>query len=155
MTSKTDLQRIVDQITKEVGYINLLIANAGISGPSLNGPNGIRIWGPDPSSLEDVQKHLWNSDQDSFNQAMAVNVGGVYYSIVAFLPLLDAGNKKGNVVQSSQVITTSSIAGFTRVPAAHYAYSASKAAVTHMMKQFATTFAKYMIRFNVIAPGCK
>lgn len=53
------------------------------------------------------------------------------------------------------MIITGSIGAFGRVPLAHFAYSASKAAVTHMAKQFATAFTKYKIRFNVFAPGCE
>lgn len=79
----------------------------------------------------------------------------VFFTIVAFLPLLEAGNQKGNVAQSSQTIITSSLGAFNRVPMAHFAYGASKAAVLHMAKQLATAFVKYHIRFNVIAPGCK
>ncbi|KAF2805452.1 NAD(P)-binding protein, partial [Mytilinidion resinicola] len=74
-------------------------------------------------------------------------------SIIAFLELLDAGNKKGNLVQKSQVIATSSIGAFNRVPLAGYAYGGSKAGVVHLMKQFATTLVAYDVRSNVIAPG--
>lgn len=115
----------------------------------------VSICGPDQSPLSDVQKDLWNIDQNVFLNTFATNIGGPFWSIVAFLPLLDAGNKKGNVVQSSQVIATGSEAAYDRIPIPHYTYSASKAGLTHMMKQFATTFIKYKIRFNVIAPGRK
>lgn len=113
----------------------------------------VSICGPDQSPLSDVHKDLWNIDQNVFLNTFATNIGGPFWSIVAFLPLLDAGNRKGNVVQSSQVIATGSEAAYDRIPIPHYTYSASKAGLTHMMKQFATTFIKYKIRFNVIAPG--
>jgi NAD(P)-dependent dehydrogenase (short-subunit alcohol dehydrogenase family) len=38
---------------------------------------------------------------------------------------------------------------------AGFAYSGSKAATVHIMKQFATKLVPYEIRANVIAPGCK
>lgn len=136
------------QITEETGYINLLVANAGIPGPT-------PIKMSPEKSLSDIQKDLWDTDADAFQQIMNVHVRGAYFSFAAFLPLLDAGNKKGNVAQSSQMIITGSIGAFGRVPLAHYAYSASKAAVTHMAKQLSTAFTKYQIRFNVIAPGCE
>ena len=59
------------------------------------------------------------------------------------------------MAQSSQTIITGSIGAYGRVPMAHFAYSASKAAVTHMAKQLSTALTKYKIRFNVIAPGCE
>ena len=61
----------------------------------------------------------------------------------------------GNVEQKSQVITTSSIAGFNRYPTGGYAYGQSKAGATHLMKMLATQLVPYDIRFNVIAPGRK
>ncbi|KAF7561315.1 hypothetical protein G7046_g2834 [Stylonectria norvegica] len=146
VTSKQDLERIVAQITKETGYINLLVANAGIPGPT---PISITP----TSTLEEIQKDLWDSDEQQFDRIFQVHLRGVYLSFAAFLPLLSAGNEKKNVSQSSQMIITGSIGAFGRVPLAHFAYSASKAGVTHMAKQFATAFTKYNIRFNVIAPG--
>lgn len=141
------------RISSEVGYINLLVANAGTTGPMFG--DNISICGPDQSPLSDVQRDLWNIDPDLFLNTFATNIGGPFWSIVAFLPLLDAGNKKENVLQSSQVVTTGSEAAYDRIPIPHYTYSASKAGLTHMMKQFATTFTRYKIRFNVIAPGRK
>lgn len=148
-SSKVDLEHIVAQITQEIGYINLLVANAGIPGPT-----PIPTAGPS-RSLADMQRDLWNTDTGIFNDTFSTNVGSVYYGLAAFLPLLDAGNKQGNVSQSSQVVITSSIGAYGRSPMAHFAYSASKAGITHMAKQFATAFTRYQIRFNVIAPGCK
>lgn len=145
------MERIVAQITKETGYINLFVANAGVTGPTFTSST---VLGPS-TPLADLQKQLWNVDPAAFDQTFSVNVRAVYFSIVAFLPLLEAGNQKGNVAQSSQTIITSSIGGFSRVPLAHFAYGASKAAVTHMAKQLATAFGKYKIRFNVLAPGCE
>jgi NAD(P)-dependent dehydrogenase (short-subunit alcohol dehydrogenase family) len=86
-------------------------------------------------------------------------VTGVFSTVAAFLTLLDAGNKNRDgerraLKQRSQVIAIASIGAYNRIPLAGYAYSASKAGVTHMMKQFATAFVPYNIRSNIIAPGC-
>lgn len=74
---------------------------------------------------------------------------------MAFLDLLDAGNKKRNVPQDSQILVTSSIAGFSRQLASGYAYSSSKAAVTHLVKMLSTSFSQngFHIRVNSISPG--
>lgn len=148
VTKKEDLDRIVDSITKSDGFINVLIANSGIGGPSL-----VDKMPPNPT-LSQYREVLYNMDSEEFTNTFRVNVGAAFFSIVAFLELLDAGNKKGNVEQRSQVITTSSIGGFIRRPLAGYAYAATKAGVTHMMKQFSTALVPYGIRSNVIAPGC-
>lgn len=84
---------------------------------------------------------------------MEVNTSAVYLCVVAFIELLAEGNKRKNAEQLSQVIAVSSIGGFNRVPIAGFAYAASKAGTTHMMKQLATAFVPYDIRSNVIAPG--
>jgi NAD(P)-dependent dehydrogenase (short-subunit alcohol dehydrogenase family) len=52
-----------------------------------------------------------------------------------------------------QIITTSSIGAFNRVPLGSLAYTTSKAGVLHMMKSMSTLLGKFDIRCNVIAPG--
>ncbi|KAH8600752.1 hypothetical protein B0O99DRAFT_535428 [Bisporella sp. PMI_857] len=146
VTSKEDLSLIVDRITAETGYINVLIANSGIVGPSIPpiGPN---------ATVSDLRESLWKTDAQAFTNTLEINTGAVFFSVVAFLSLLEAGNVKGNVEQKSQVIATTSIGGFNRVPLAGFAYSTSKAGTTHMMKQFSTMLIPFGIRSNVIAPG--
>lgn len=123
------------------------MANAGVTGPITKPPT--------TTPLPEYQQELWDIDSAAFDQVFSVNVGAAYFSVAAFLPLLTAGNERRNVAQSSQVVITSSIGSYGRVPMAHFAYSASKAAVTHMAKQMSTAFTKHRIRFNVIAPGCE
>jgi len=146
VTSKENVQSIVSHIEKEVGYINVLIANSGIAGPQATSI------APE-TSLEDFQSALWNQSFVEYTKAFTVNVSAVFFSVVAFLKLLDAGNKKANVEQASQVIATSSIGGFNRKVPGGYAYGQSKAATTLLMKQMATNLVPYGIRSNVIAPG--
>ncbi|MCJ1475681.1 hypothetical protein MMC13_004344 [Lambiella insularis] len=146
VTSKDAIQSVAAHIKSQVGYINVLIANSGIGGPQTSSITA-------SSSLEEYQSIMWNTSSDEYTRTFAVNTTAAYYSIVAFLALLDAGNKKGNVEQKSQVIATSSIGGFNRNVPGGYAYGQSKAAVTHMMKQLATNLVPYGIRANVIAPG--
>ena len=147
VTSKEDLSRIVDSITATDGFINVLVVNSGIFGPSLKEM-------PKSASLSAFREFLWKTDPMEFNEVYNVNVAGVFFTVVAFLDLLGKGNEKGNIEQKSQIIATSSIGGFNR-NALGYAYGTSKAATTHLMKQFATAFVPYHIRSNIIAPGCK
>ncbi|KAI9702767.1 MAG: hypothetical protein M1836_007981 [Candelina mexicana] len=146
ITSKSSLEALASQIMRETGYINVLVANSGITGPTL------RALKPD-ATIQEMQEYLWKPSMEEFNETYNVNTTGVFYTTVAFLELLDKGNKKGNVEQQSQVIATSSIGAYNRVPAAGFAYGSSKAAVIHMMKQLGTKFAGFGIRANVLAPG--
>lgn len=146
VTSKDSLQSLVSQVEKDVGYINVLIANSGISGPQTS-PLGPM------STLKEYQSALWNLAPEDYLNTFAVNVTAVHYTLVAFLQLLHAGNEKDNVEQKSQVIVTSSIGGFNRNVPGGYAYGQSKAAATHLAKQMATQLVPYGIRSNAIAPG--
>jgi NAD(P)-dependent dehydrogenase (short-subunit alcohol dehydrogenase family) len=135
--------------------VNAVIANAGIAGPwdAVNGK-----FTSTPPSLSELQAHLWSTSAANANEVSAVNVIAAYFTFLAFLPLLEAGNthesspgKSGYV--PSQFITTSSIAGYSRANMVGYPYGASKAALTHLTKMLSTEFAGYGIRVNGIAPG--
>jgi NAD(P)-dependent dehydrogenase (short-subunit alcohol dehydrogenase family) len=148
VTSKESLASIVSTITSEVGYINVLIANSGILGPVGTSLTAI-------PTIAEFQKSFGEMSFEDYNDTFRVNVVAVWFTVVAFLGLLDEGNKKGNVFQKSQVITTSSIAGFNRMSASSFAYGQTKAAATHLAKQLASGLVPYGIRSNAIAPGCE
>lgn len=149
MTSKDDLKRIVAQVDAENGHIDLLIANAGVRGPDLRGL-------PASPSLTQLRDKLWSPTFEDFSRTLTVNTAATFFTVVAFLELLDKGNKRRDQgAPQSQVIVTSSISGFNRNVPGGFAYGGSKAATTQMMKQFATLLAPYGIRSNVIAPGSK
>lgn len=147
MCKKEDLERAASQIQSKHGYVNVVIANSGVLGPA--------ILSETPSFAE-FRDGLWNQDFDEFNQTFAVNTTGVFFTIAAFLNLLDEGNKRVNLKQRSQVIATSSVGAYMRTsPLSSLAYDGSKAAVVHMMKIFTTRLVPYGIRANTIVPGCK
>lgn len=129
VSDKASLTKIVEQIREEQGYVNLLYANAGVSGPKDR--SNLSDKGEKPT-VKEYQEALWQPEMQEFTTALHINCTGVYYTAIAFLDLLDAGNKKRNVPQDSQVLVTSSIAGFSRQLASSYAYSTSKAAVNRM-----------------------
>lgn len=146
VTSKDSLTAAVDRIRAEIGYINVLFANSGINKAGTG-----QIDSQD--DVKTVQSKLWKPEMESFTSDLNVNVTGAYFTAVAFLDLLDEGNKRSVVTEKSQIVLTSSGASFSRMPFSGFAYSASKAAVTHMTKQLSTTLAPYKIRVNAIAPG--
>jgi len=149
ITSKESLQAAVDKIRAETGYINVLIANSGISGPQIAVSPG--------SGIEEFQRQCWESGVEEFTETFGTNVAGAWYSVIAFLGLLDEGNKRGDreggLGVKSQVVLTSSIGGFNRLVPGGYAYGQSKAALTLMMKQLSTGLVPYGIRCNALAPG--
>ena len=149
VTSQTDLKSMADAVRRDVGYINLLVANAGMSGPMLETLKPRH-------TLADFVEHAWASPMADFNAVYDLNCTAVYYTILAFLELLDEGNKKNTYAGGkSQVIATASTASFLRHPRAGFAYLSSKAGVVSMMKAFSTFCVPWGIRFNALAAGCK
>ena len=148
VTSKDSLSSAVSHIKSETGYINVLIANSGTIGSQAPHPLN-----PNSASIGDFQKAWFDTPIEDYTQTFTLNTSAVWYTIGAFLGLLDDGNKKGNLEQKSQIIATSSIGGFNRNVPGGYAYGQSKAATTHLIKQLATNLVPYSIRSNVIAPG--
>jgi NAD(P)-dependent dehydrogenase (short-subunit alcohol dehydrogenase family) len=128
----------------------MLVANSGMGGPHMNPVK--------PQMSDDIatlQKHLWEPEFDAFQATFSTNVTGVYFSVVAFLSLLHTGNQKflEKLGYSSQIIVTSSISGYSKQIQSSVAYSASKAAATHLARNLATYFVHLQIRVNVIVPG--
>ncbi|KAL8745113.1 MAG: hypothetical protein Q9190_002719 [Brigantiaea leucoxantha] len=147
ITQQDELKAMAERVKEEVGYINLLIANAGMSGPMLESLKP-------RYTMQDFVEHAWSSPMSEFNDTFGLNCTAVYYSILAFMELLDEGNQSsGYQGGKSQVIATASTASFLRHPRAGFAYLASKAAVASMMKTFATFCVPWGIRFNAIAAG--
>ena len=105
---------------------------------------------------------------EDFTDAFHVNVTGAFYTLTAFLELLEAGNtnalaggygapvngSKAPSIQS-QVIFTSSVSALMRSYYSTPAYAGSKAAILHLAKQAASQLAPYGIRVNALTPGCK
>ncbi|KZT19139.1 NAD-binding protein [Neolentinus lepideus HHB14362 ss-1] len=151
VTSKDSLQSLAETIKTRHGYINLLVNNSGV----MFSPPARYSLGP-PKDIKDLQSRLWNyTTAEHFAKTFEVNCTAVYFTTVAFLELLDAGNRQGGIAGvTSQVITVSSIAGLRRDSQQfNIAYSMSKAAVTHLGKTLANILKDQKIRSNIIAPG--
>jgi len=80
----------------------------------------------------------------------------VYFTAVAFLPLLQASmESQGGPYEkfSANIITTSSMSGLMRHAQGHFSYNAAKGATVHLTKLMSAEFQKVGIRVNSIAPG--
>ncbi|KAH8756618.1 short chain dehydrogenase/reductase family [Diaporthe sp. PMI_573] len=154
VSSKESLQAAVATIEKQTGFINLLIANAASLGEVTNmGPR------PAEQTIGELQKELWNkTTYEDASQVVSTNIAGSYFTFLAFLGLLGAGNThpdsvgKSGLLQS-QFISTTSLGGFRRAESPTYVYNASKAALNHLTKSLSSEYAKHGIRANGIAPG--
>jgi NAD(P)-dependent dehydrogenase (short-subunit alcohol dehydrogenase family) len=169
-TSKVSLESIVSVVETDVGHLDLLVCNAGIGGPQVKAPV------PGVTTLDEWRDSQMAIDFEDFTNTFRVNGTSVWFTAMAFLKLLDEGNKRraGNG-PSSQVVVTSSIAAFNKAaPGGWYvgdrgtvyslqvsltslnrAYGASKAAATHIAKMLSVVLPTWGIRANCLCPGRK
>lgn len=154
VSSKESLQAAVSAIEKQTPFVNLLIANSAYLGE-------VTSMGPRPAeqTLGELQKELWDkTSYEDASQVVSTNIAGSYFTFLAFLGLLGAGNThpdsvgKSGLLQS-QFISTTSLGGFRRAESPSYIYNASKAALSHLTKSLSPEYAKHGIRANAISPG--
>jgi NAD(P)-dependent dehydrogenase (short-subunit alcohol dehydrogenase family) len=144
VTKKEDLESLVSRISSKEKYINLLITNAGIAGPKAE---------PNSSSATELKDTLFNSESFSeWSSTFNTNVSSVYFTTIAFLPLLQAG-KESHGHLSASVIVVSSMSGIMRHAQGHFSYNAAKGATVHLAKLMSYEFKRAGIRVNSIAPG--
>ncbi|KAI4229379.1 MAG: hypothetical protein L6R36_000920 [Xanthoria steineri] len=146
LAANEQLEKLVQDISSKEKHINLLVANAGIAGPK-----GI----PESSDASQLSKDLWSSESPpEWASVFNTNVTSVYFTTVAFLPLLQASQKHpDHATRSPSVIVISSMSGIMRNSQGHFAYNAAKGATVHLSKLMSSEFEKANIRVNSIAPG--
>lgn len=124
VTDRGAVERMVTEVKRELGPIDLLVANAGVANGS----------GP-----------LWESDPDEWWHVFEVNVLGVYLCCRTVLPgMLERGR--------GRVVITGSGAGY--LPGStNTAYSASKAAVNRLAETLAESLRETPVRVFLFSPG--
>jgi NAD(P)-dependent dehydrogenase (short-subunit alcohol dehydrogenase family) len=131
------LRALFNQISAEVGGLDVVFANAGITaGPGFLSTSGER----DPmGAIENIPNELWE-------QVLAVNLHGVFKTIQAAVPHL---KKRGG----GRIIVTTSTAATKTSPMVGTPYLATKGAAAHLVRQLALELARYGITVNAIQPG--
>jgi NAD(P)-dependent dehydrogenase (short-subunit alcohol dehydrogenase family) len=157
VTSQSSLEAAYTAISSQTDHVDLLLVNSGVLGPPakiIDKPDGSK------PSIDELKDYLWSIPMDDFTRVFEVNVTGAYYTAIAFLPLLEAANKRRAPPQKNclspplaQIVITSSIAGYSRRVPFDFAYNLSKASVNHLVKVLSTNLTDYNIRVNGIAPG--
>ena len=112
------------QTQKSLGGIDILICNAGISGPN---------------------EKLWNYPPEAWQKIMDINLTGVFNCLSAVTPLMIENNY-------GRIVNVASVAGKEGNPGAS-AYSASKAAVIAITKSLGKELAEFDIAVNCITPA--
>ena len=121
---EADVKAMVDATMAKWGRVDVLFNNAGI---------GQGFVPPEDFAL------------DGFNRVMITNLGSCFFGLKYVTPIMKAQG-------GGSIINNGSTAGVT-TDGAGPVYSASKAAVIHMTKVWATQLAEFGIRVNCISPG--
>lgn len=121
-----------------LGSVDLVIANAGISG----GTGGTH---PDDGDIPPSET------QGQVERILAVNVSGVVNTVFPAIREMQKRPREGNHPRG-QIAIMSSLAGFRGLPGAP-AYSASKACVRSLGEGLRGLCARHGISVNVICPG--
>lgn len=121
VTSKTDLDNLVKKLEAREQYLSLVVAAAGAPGPKGQ---------PDSEDARETKSKLWNESVEDWDFTFRTDVTSVFFSTVAFLPLLQAAPYN----HSSSVIVISSMSGIMRHSQSHFGYNAAKAATAHLSR---------------------
>ncbi len=123
ITSEDEVSKLVSDVAKELGSVDVLINNAGLS----------------------INSVSWKMDLDSWNKVIAVNLTGPFLCVKHTLPYM---RKTG----WGRIINISSVVGLMGIPGT-IAYASSKAALEGLCKTVAKETAKQNITVNNIALG--
>jgi NAD(P)-dependent dehydrogenase (short-subunit alcohol dehydrogenase family) len=144
VTKKDDLEKLVKEIEDKETYLNVLITAAGIPGPKAP---------PEERNAKELKASLWDKETfEAWDETWRTDVTAVYFTTVAFLPLLQAGTETHGHLSAS-VIVISSMSGLMRDSQGHFAYNAAKGGTVHLTKLMSAEFMKVRVRVNSIAPG--
>lgn len=125
VSSETDAQRYVARALELFGGIDVVFANAGISGP--------------------LKHSLFDQDAEFWLKILQVNLIGPFLAIKYAAPHMVAQG-------GGSIICTASVAGL-RAGAGPHPYSASKAGVINLVQTTANSLVGTGVRVNAICPG--
>lgn len=76
VSDKDSLQKMVEQVRKEQGFVNFLFANAGIGGPKDAQEVRKKAEGGGKVGVKEFQTALWQADPEEYSKTLHVNVTG-------------------------------------------------------------------------------
>lgn len=123
VSRSADARRMVDETVRAFGRLDVLVNNAGYG----------------------IAGSVVDTDEDAWNDLMAVNVRGVFLCSKYAIPAM-AANGGGSIVNTASVVAAVGLRN-------RAAYCASKGAVAALTRAIAIDHVAEGIRCNAIAPG--
>jgi NAD(P)-dependent dehydrogenase (short-subunit alcohol dehydrogenase family) len=124
VTDLAQIARAVDQVERELGPIDVLVNNSGVT----------------------VTRRAMDSTADDFDRIIATNLRGGFFMSTEVAKRMAAAGRKG------RIINVASSLALKPLPMVSI-YAISKAAVVQMTKAFALEWARYDIAVNALCPG--
>ncbi|MDE2966414.1 MAG: SDR family NAD(P)-dependent oxidoreductase [Chloroflexota bacterium] len=128
VSDSSQVDAMVQQTIDEWGGFEVMLANAGASGPA-------------------SMKHVTEISDDDWRETVDINFSSVFYSARAAVRHFLAEEKPGNI------ITVSSGTSLRGSGPAFFVDGAAKAGVINMTQSLAVQLARQQIRVNCIVPG--
>ena len=130
VSSRNEVQAMVDTAVSNYGGLTVLINNAGIARDGLT------------TRIKEGEARFMSDEK--WDAVLAVNLKGTWLcSQLAAVPMIEAGY--------GRIVNTASIAVLGNIGQANY--SASKAGIIGLTKTLALEWARYNIAVNCVAPG--
>jgi NAD(P)-dependent dehydrogenase (short-subunit alcohol dehydrogenase family) len=138
VADKDSLDAAVDRVAATFGRLDVVFANAGISG----GPGFLAITGErNPAgAVEAIGEELWRNVID-------VDLGSVFFTLQA------AARHMRKQPEGGRIVVTTSVAAIKAENFVGTPYLAAKAGAAHLVRQVSLELARHNIRVNSIAPG--
>jgi 2-deoxy-D-gluconate 3-dehydrogenase len=118
------VEAVVSQVAVELGQVDVLVNNAGVSGGA--GLKALTV--------------------DEWDYIMDINLKGAWLVARAAANMMIEQNRGGSIINISSILGVMSQKGAG-------VYCASKAGLTHLTRTMALEWARYGIRVNAIEPG--
>jgi 3-oxoacyl-[acyl-carrier protein] reductase len=131
VSDSSQVNAVFDRVREEHGKLDLLVNAAGVSGPK--------------GEIDPGAHFLTDITDDDWDQVLAVNLTGSFYTVRAAVPLMRAAG-------GGSIVNIASVSALVGYPLNIY-YPASKAGVLGLTRAAAGGLAADRIRVNVVCPG--
>lgn len=124
VTDARSVEQAVERIVRELGGIDILINNSGVT----------------------VPKPVLEQTESDWDHVLDTNLKGAFLTATAVARHMRDSKRGGSIVNIASVLALRQASHITP-------YAASKAGLAQLTKQLALELARYQIRVNALAPG--